>query len=292
MDATILLANSSAIDLLGFNVSDALQRAIEGISIRSVLYEMPAVETTAHRYPPVDITSIVSKFDDFKARSVPDAMQTVKVKLRAKPAAGKSFPVDVTISQLALDALVGGDEERRRCPLVLTLKRSSIQSLAVPVDSKRNPSPELQQQPCGTYSRYKAEFEELSCLGKGGFGIVFRARNRLDGIEYAIKKVKLSCTPVQFSLFASAPDTVSSGSVKSSFTAPSSLLSTTPGSVSMHDARLLNEIKLFARLSQHPNVVSYHTAWIESEPEKPCHQSKRNPQFRLPLLLPKIKSRA
>eukprot|EP00964_Phaeocystis_antarctica_P019934 scaffold11000_cov39-Phaeocystis_antarctica.AAC.1 len=41
-------------------------------------------------------------------------------------------------------------------------------------------------------SRYLAEFIEGARLGKGGFGQVFRARNSLDAVEYAIKKVRLT----------------------------------------------------------------------------------------------------
>ncbi|RCH92872.1 hypothetical protein CU098_002849, partial [Rhizopus stolonifer] len=40
-------------------------------------------------------------------------------------------------------------------------------------------------------SRYKTDFEELEFLGKGGFGEVVKARNRLDGRLYAIKKIRL-----------------------------------------------------------------------------------------------------
>ncbi|KAJ3207892.1 hypothetical protein HDU67_007167 [Dinochytrium kinnereticum] len=36
-----------------------------------------------------------------------------------------------------------------------------------------------------------------------------------------------------------------------------------PRRLSEADSRLLKEVKLFARLSNHPNVVNYHTAWIE-----------------------------
>ena len=41
-------------------------------------------------------------------------------------------------------------------------------------------------------SRYANDFEELEEIGRGGFGIVYKARHRLDGNIYAIKKIKLS----------------------------------------------------------------------------------------------------
>lgn len=38
--------------------------------------------------------------------------------------------------------------------------------------------------------RYERDFEEVGKLGKGGFGEVVKARNRLEGTFYAIKKIK------------------------------------------------------------------------------------------------------
>ncbi len=43
-----------------------------------------------------------------------------------------------------------------------------------------------------TDSRYAADFEQLERLGQGGFGTVFKVRNRLDGRIYAVKRVLLS----------------------------------------------------------------------------------------------------
>ena len=41
-------------------------------------------------------------------------------------------------------------------------------------------------------SRYREEFDEGRRLGKGGFGRVVRARHKLDGVDYAVKKVLLT----------------------------------------------------------------------------------------------------
>lgn len=43
----------------------------------------------------------------------------------------------------------------------------------------------------GSSSRYRTDFEEIEFLGKGGFGEVVKAKNRLDGRLYAIKKIRL-----------------------------------------------------------------------------------------------------
>ncbi|KAG5417920.1 GCN2 [Candida metapsilosis] len=39
-------------------------------------------------------------------------------------------------------------------------------------------------------SRYERDFEEIGRLGKGGFGDVVKARNRMEGTYYAVKKIK------------------------------------------------------------------------------------------------------
>lgn len=41
----------------------------------------------------------------------------------------------------------------------------------------------------GPFSRYKEDFVEEGRLGKGGFGEVVKARKKLDGRIYAIKKI-------------------------------------------------------------------------------------------------------
>lgn len=94
--------------------------------------------------------------------------------------------------------------------------------------------------PLAQYSRYKSEFRELSPLGKGGFGTVFRCANALDGREYAIKKIHIRSEVDQ------------NGNITKEF------------SQRLH--RVLREVKILALLD-HPNVVRYYTAWLELEEE-------------------------
>lgn len=76
------------------------------------------------------------------------------------------------------------------------------------------------------WSRYHREFEELYFIAGGGFGSVFKARHRLDGVEYAVKKVYIKSSDVD--------------------------------SIMSH----LAEVKTIASLN-HPNIVSYKAAWLE-----------------------------
>ena len=74
-------------------------------------------------------------------------------------------------------------------------------------------------------SRYESDFQELRSLGKGGYGVVVAAINRLDGRQYAVKKIKMqSQSPQGFS-------------------------------------RLIREVTTLSRL-QHPHVVRYFQVGI------------------------------
>lgn len=74
--------------------------------------------------------------------------------------------------------------------------------------------------------RYVNDFTEQGRLGKGGFGEVVKARNRIDGTSYAIKKIK-----------------------KSHKTGLN---------------KILSEVMLLSKLN-HQYVVRYFAAWIEEE---------------------------
>ncbi|KAH7340654.1 kinase-like domain-containing protein [Rhizoctonia solani] len=73
-------------------------------------------------------------------------------------------------------------------------------------------------------SRFREEWEELEFLGKGGFGSVVKARNKLDGRMYAVKKIRLR---------------------------------------GADDAKIYREITALSKLSNR-FIVRYYTAWLET----------------------------
>nr|XP_048333144.1 eIF-2-alpha kinase GCN2 isoform X2 [Ziziphus jujuba var. spinosa] len=76
-------------------------------------------------------------------------------------------------------------------------------------------------------SRYLNDFEELQSLGHGGFGHVVLCKNKLDGRQYAVKKIRLK-----------------------------------DKSLPVND-RILREVATLSRL-QHQHVVRYYQAWFET----------------------------
>ncbi|GAB5588590.1 eukaryotic translation initiation factor 2-alpha kinase [Umbelopsis nana] len=95
---------------------------------------------------------------------------------------------------------------------------------------EQNPQNEPDQYGYGTGSgsRYKADFEEIEFLGKGGFGEVVKARNKLDGRFYAIKKIRL--------------DPRDNEDIR----------------------KILREVQTLSSL-HHQYVVRYYTTWFEDE---------------------------
>ncbi|CAO3656843.1 unnamed protein product [Mucor hiemalis] len=83
-------------------------------------------------------------------------------------------------------------------------------------------------------SRYDNDFVEINLLGKGGFASAFRARNKLDGIDYAVKKIRLG----------------------SDIEEESAQRKENPYE------KIFREIKNLARL-EHVNVIRYYSSWLE-----------------------------
>ncbi|ONK57837.1 uncharacterized protein A4U43_C09F4700 [Asparagus officinalis] len=77
-------------------------------------------------------------------------------------------------------------------------------------------------------SRYLNDFEEIRSLGRGGFGHVVLCKNKLDGRQYAVKKIRLKDKDVHV------------------------------------NEKILREVATLSRL-QHQHVVRYYQAWFETE---------------------------
>ncbi|KAF0989714.1 hypothetical protein HZS_1823, partial [Henneguya salminicola] len=75
-------------------------------------------------------------------------------------------------------------------------------------------------------SRLLKEFEMIRVIGKGAFGVVILAKNRIDSCIYAIKRIVLEDANVKERL------------------------------------KIIKEVQILSRLS-HPNIVRYYNAWVE-----------------------------
>ncbi|CAG8506866.1 2265_t:CDS:10, partial [Dentiscutata heterogama] len=89
-------------------------------------------------------------------------------------------------------------------------------------------SPPNSSQHHAQFSRYKLDFEEIAFLGKGGYGEVVKAKNKLDGRCYAIKKVRLNPNDIE------------------------------------KTRKILREVTTLSRL-HHQYVVRYYTTWFEGK---------------------------
>ena len=77
-------------------------------------------------------------------------------------------------------------------------------------------------------SRFKTDYEPVSCLGAGGFGVVFESTNKLDDVHYAVKRVRL---PVNEAA----------------------------------KRKVMREVKCLAKLD-HKHIVRYFNTWLECPP--------------------------
>ena len=92
-------------------------------------------------------------------------------------------------------------------------------------------------------SRYEEEFEEICELGKGAFGKVFKARNKIDRQDYAVKKIFFKDVDLD-----GEPQQVK---------------------------KVMREVESLAAL-QHPNVVRYHHSWMEHNPDEVIFEEHDN----------------
>jgi len=78
-------------------------------------------------------------------------------------------------------------------------------------------------------SRYQREFVQIKLLASGSFGQVFHAQRKMDGCDYAVKKI-------DFDAMGYSDEAIQ---------------------------EVVREVECLAKVSDHPNVVRYYTSWLE-----------------------------
>ena len=77
-------------------------------------------------------------------------------------------------------------------------------------------------------SRYESDFDPIQVLGKGGFGVVFEAKHKIDESHYAVKRI---CLPVR----------------------------------KERKEKVMREVRALSKLD-HSGIVRYYNAWVELPP--------------------------
>jgi len=147
---------------------------------------------------------------------------------------GVQTQTDIKSEEAALQRINDGSEENTAA---VVPPPPAATSPAAPDPQESAVGSLVDGMPLVKYSRYRSEFHEISALGKGGFGTVFKCSNALDGREYAVKKIWLT-----------------------SHIDPNNGQAMNQNKI----RRVLREVKILALLD-HPNIVRYYTAWFELE---------------------------
>ena len=103
----------------------------------------------------------------------------------------------------------------------LTSSGSSTDTLASPGSQRR-----LEQ--VEGLARFGSDYDLIGRLGKGGFGVVYHVQNRFDGLDYAVKRIRL------------------------------------PSNKSSRE-KVMREVRALAQLD-HPTIIRYYNSWVEKAP--------------------------
>lgn len=126
--------------------------------------------------------------------------------------------VTVPFAKEAIEFEEEAQQNRIEYERIQAKNRSASESNNISADAENNYT-----------SRFLTDFDLVTCLGKGGFGVVFEVRNKLDDCNYAVKRILL------------------------------------PAKKESRD-RVMREVKTLANC-EHKNIVRYFHAWVEQPPK-------------------------
>lgn len=175
-----------------------------------------------------------------KAKKKGDIFQLGKILLsllQGEPATSTDIPPNLSLDtrDFLERCLASHEPDRWSCEQLLThpfLVQSGPMIENEALDDEGPDEPDARPLSSVGHSRLQGEFEVLRCLGRGGFGEVFKVRNQLDRRIYAIKRILLN-----------------------------------PSSKTLN-RKIMREVKLLSRLN-HENVVRYYNSWIEVTMQEP-----------------------
>ena len=106
--------------------------------------------------------------------------------------------------------------------------------------------------------RHRTEFVVLDLLGSGGFGKVYKVRNKLDSKCYALKVVPMPDTTASE---GTIPNSNFDRSYSTTDGANETIVDTWESSSSLR--RVLREVEILSSIPSNDNVVRYYSAWVE-----------------------------
>lgn len=106
--------------------------------------------------------------------------------------------------------------------------------------NQQNPSLRMMMSERQRLSRYHQDYQELGTIGSGSFGIVTKCRRRLDGCDYAIKRIRLRQLKTRTNKISSSSQEKNGGQYV-----------------------LPKEIFAMAALEANPHITRYYSAWVE-----------------------------
>ncbi|KAJ1992057.1 eukaryotic translation initiation factor 2-alpha kinase [Coemansia spiralis] len=194
---------------LTFEMQRSARMAEAGMAAQTAENNLASDAGNARPFFSVAQKNIASDADEHYQKKVDHG---IKTKRRPPPLANVAAATSRLPSQPSPQPSRGAVQQK----ISSNRRRDTIRNASSDVDTVMRP----------LASRYRTDFEEIEFLGKGGFGSVVKARNRIDGRFYAIKKIKLD-----------ARDTEG-------------------------NKKIFREVTTLSRL-HHQNIVRYYTTWVE-----------------------------